>query len=70
MKSLREGNGGKENPWDPKSFCSQDLVSSTLGNERLTSIRDYLHKTKTKGKLCVRGICTHHPSRCARASVG
>ena len=54
----------------PSHLCSQELVSSTLGIERLTSIREYLHKTKTKGKLCVRGRCTHHPSWCARACVG
>ena len=35
----------------PSHLCSQELVSSTLGIERLTSIREYLHKTKTKGNV-------------------
>lgn len=36
---------------------------------RLTSVHEYLQTTKTKEKLCARGICTHHPLGCACGCV-
>ena len=53
----------------PSHHCSLELVLSTRGIARLTSIHGYLHKRDTNQRNCARGKCTHHPSWCVCARV-